>query len=107
MTELSARMIGLTVRLCGLTGVMTKFPDRGKISGPPQLNEYPVDPVGVATIIPSAQYEFKNSPLMNVWIVIMDDVSFFTTVKSFSAKFSELKISALLSNFRSDLLSTV
>ena len=33
----------------------------GAIIGPPQLIEYPVDPVGVETISPSAQYVFKNS----------------------------------------------
>src|SRR5690606_32410743 len=46
---------GRTLRLCGDTGVITKLPLPGIMMGPPQLNEYAVDPVGVATIIPSAQ----------------------------------------------------
>jgi hypothetical protein len=41
--------------LWGLTGVITKFFASGEISGPPQLKEYPVEPVGVAIISPSAQ----------------------------------------------------
>ena len=45
----------LSRRLCGATGVMTKFPDLGKTIGPPQLKEYPVEPVEVAIITPSAQ----------------------------------------------------
>jgi hypothetical protein len=36
-------------------GVMIKFSEFGKIIGPPQLKEYPVLPVGVLTINPSAQ----------------------------------------------------
>ena len=63
MTELSDNTIGRTFKLCGATGVMIKLPDLGKIIGPPQLREYPVDQVGVATMIQSAQYEFKNSQL--------------------------------------------
>jgi hypothetical protein len=59
----SDNTIGRTVRLCGDIGVITKFADWGKMIGPPQLNEYAVEPVGVATISPSAQYEFSNSPL--------------------------------------------
>ena len=55
ITELSDITNGLTLRLCGATGVITIFPEFGKTIGPPQLNEYPVDPVGVATIKPSAQ----------------------------------------------------
>jgi len=55
MVTLSGKTIGRTLRLCGAIGVMTKFPELGKIIGPPQLKEYPVEPVGVASIIPSAQ----------------------------------------------------
>ena len=46
---------GRALRLCGAMGVSTKLLDSGIITGPPQLNEYPVEPVGVATIRPSAQ----------------------------------------------------
>ena len=55
----SFRIIGLTFKLCGAIGVMTKLFEEGAIIGPPQLREYAVDPVGVATINPSAQYEFR------------------------------------------------
>ena len=74
---------GRTFKLCGLTGVNIRLLDCGITTGPPQLNEYPVDPVGVAMINPSAQYEFKNSPSMYVCTVIMDEVSCFNTVTSF------------------------
>lgn len=47
--------IGLTLRLWGDMGVTTKLPLPGIIIGPPQLNEYAVEPVGVAMINPSAQ----------------------------------------------------
>ena len=52
---LSGTTTGLMLRLCGLTGVMTKLLDIGLMIGPPQLNEYPVEPVGVEMISPSAQ----------------------------------------------------
>ena len=45
---------GLTFRVCGATGAITKSEHSGISIGPPTLNEYPVDPVGVATINPSA-----------------------------------------------------
>jgi hypothetical protein len=51
----------LTFKLCGAMGVTTIFPELGITIVPQQLNEYAVEPVGVATISPSAQYEFKNS----------------------------------------------
>ena len=47
--------MGRTLRLCGATGVITKLPEPGKMIGPPQDKEYPVEPVGVLIIIPSAQ----------------------------------------------------
>ena len=46
---------GLTPRLCGATGVRTKFLELGEMIGPPQLKEYPVEPVGVEIIRPSLQ----------------------------------------------------
>src|SRR6476620_548173 len=51
----SGTIIGLTFRLWGATGVITKLAASGKTIGPLQLKEYPVDPVGVATMRPSAQ----------------------------------------------------
>ena len=59
MTESSEITMGRTFRLCGATGVMTKFLESGKTIGPPQLKEYPVEPVGVAMMMPSAQYELR------------------------------------------------
>ena len=35
----SGTIMGLTLRLCGATGVITKLPDSGKTMGPPQLKE--------------------------------------------------------------------
>ena len=46
---------GLALRLWGAMGVSTKDFAVGSITGPPQLKEYPVDPVGVDIIKPSAQ----------------------------------------------------
>ena len=46
---------GLTARLCGAMGVRTRFLEEGEIIGPPQLSEYPVDPVEVEMINPSLQ----------------------------------------------------
>ncbi len=55
MTLESETTIGRTFRLCGAIGVITKFSEVGIIIGPPQLNEYPVEPVGVEIINPSAR----------------------------------------------------
>jgi hypothetical protein len=52
---LSGTMMGRILRLCGDTGVITKLALSGNTTGPLQLREYPVDPVGVETINPSAQ----------------------------------------------------
>lgn len=41
-------------KLWGATGAITKFGACGTSIGTPTLNEYPVDPVGVETISPSA-----------------------------------------------------
>ena len=46
---------GLAFKLWGAIGVITRFFDYGIMIGPPQLREYPVDPVGVDIISPSAQ----------------------------------------------------
>ena len=61
ITLLSLITIGRTFRLCGALGVIIMLFVPGIIIGPPQLKEYPVDPVGVDTTSPSAQYVFKNS----------------------------------------------
>lgn len=54
-SELSGIINGLAVKLCGAIGVITKQLEVGIITGPPQLKEYPVEPVGVEIIKPSAQ----------------------------------------------------
>lgn len=46
---------GLAFKLCGAIGVITNAFTSGVNIGPPQLKEYPVDPVGVDIINPSAQ----------------------------------------------------
>ena len=55
ITLLSETIIGRTFKLCGLTGVIMILLDCGSTMGPPQLNEYPVEPVGVEMIKPSDQ----------------------------------------------------
>jgi hypothetical protein len=40
--------------MCGATGVTSKHGIAGVTIGPPAENEYAVDPVGVATMTPSA-----------------------------------------------------
>jgi hypothetical protein len=55
ITEVSGTMIERTFKLCGATGVMTKLAESGNKMGPLQLILYPVEPVGVDTINPSAQ----------------------------------------------------
>ena len=55
-------MIDRFVKTCGQIGVMTKTPDSGARIGPPADNEYAVDPVGVATIRPSALNSVNASP---------------------------------------------
>ena len=81
---LSEITIGLAFRLWGEIGVRIKELLFGETIGPPQLNEYPVDPVGVETIKPSDQYEFKNWPSNFVWMFINDVVFFLTILISFS-----------------------
>ena len=46
---------GRAFKLCGAIGVITNPFTSGVKIGPPQLSEYPVEPVGVEMIKPSAQ----------------------------------------------------
>ncbi len=55
MSVLSGMTKGLTARLWGAIGVSTIFLEVGEMIGPPQLKEYPVEPIGVETIRPSLQ----------------------------------------------------
>ena len=51
--------------MCGETGVSSRHRSRGDTIGPRAENEYAVEPVGVATITPSAAYDVKNAPLID------------------------------------------
>src|ERR1700758_2493060 len=73
-------------------GVKIKLSELGSNIGPPQLNEYAVEPVGVEIIKPSAQYEFKKTPSTCTSMLIMDDESFFISVHSLSAKFNSNRL---------------
>src|SRR5260370_18050310 len=66
MSDVSATIIDRFVRTCGQIGVITKTPDSGSRIGPPAESEYAVDPVGVATIRPSALNSVSGSPLTRV-----------------------------------------
>src|SRR5690606_10255013 len=79
---------GRVVKLCGAIGVITKQLLSGVIMGPPQLKLYPVLPVGVDIMIPSAQYVARYSLLMYVSTVIIAVEFFRATVISFKAKFT-------------------
>ena len=95
------------MRLCGDIGVNTNELLDGEITGPPQLNEYPVDPVGVDTIKPSDQYELIYVPSRLVLTLIIDVVSFLTTLISFRAygkDFSEIVLQFVVT-FNKDLFS--
>ena len=49
------RTMGRVVRVCGAMGVSAITPESGARRGPPAAREYAVEPVGVATMRPSAQ----------------------------------------------------
>ena len=51
--------------MCGDTGVSSRHRWRGDTIGPRAENEYAVEPVGVATITPSAAYVVKKVPLIS------------------------------------------
>ena len=54
ISTLSVTTTGRVLRLCDATGLKHKVPDVGAKIGPPTESEYPVEPVGVETISPSA-----------------------------------------------------
>src|SRR5437763_16890376 len=66
MIDVSATIIERFVRTCGQIGVITRTPDSGSRIGPPAESEYAVEPVGVATIKPSALNSVSASPLTRV-----------------------------------------
>jgi hypothetical protein len=49
------------VRLCGEIGLIVRTSLCGTTMGPPLASEYAVDPVGVVTMIPSAEYVTRYS----------------------------------------------
>ena len=53
----------LEFKVWGHIGVSTSIEAVGDTIGPPADKLYPVEPVGVDTIIPSAVKEFRYSPL--------------------------------------------
>ena len=55
-TLVSGITIGRIVRLCGASGVSRNEWHEGATIGPPALNEYAVEPVGVEIITPSPLY---------------------------------------------------
>ena len=55
ITLLSETTSGLAFKLCGAIGVITRLFEFGSNTGPQQLNEYPVEPVGVDMMRPSDQ----------------------------------------------------
>ena len=67
-TESLDTIKGRTFKLCGLIGAIINESEVGMTNGPPTESEYPVDPVAVDTIIPSAQYVFKKLPSKKVLI---------------------------------------
>ena len=61
-TPLSERITGRLTSVCGAMGVSTKSSLKGSTIGPPADRLYPVDPVGVAQMIPSAVYRISSTP---------------------------------------------
>src|SRR5437764_15167945 len=85
MVDPSATMIDRFVRTCGQIGVITKTPDSGSRIGPPADSEYAVEPVGVATIKPSALNSVNDSPFTRVRNRIRRDNSPRLKTASFNA----------------------
>ena len=54
ITLSSGTITGRLVSVCGQIGVIASAATEGKTMGPPAESEYAVEPVGVATISPSA-----------------------------------------------------
>src|SRR5437588_11454566 len=78
-------MIERLVRTCGQIGLITNNPDSGSRIGPPAESEYAVEPVGVATIKPSALNSVRASPFTRVRNRIKRDNSPRLKTASFSA----------------------
>src|SRR5438270_2671414 len=78
-------MIDRFVSTCGQIGVITKTPDSGSMIGPPADREYAVEPVGVATINPSALNSVSVSPFTRVRNRIRRESSPLLKTASFNA----------------------
>src|SRR6058998_479526 len=61
-TDSSPAMTERLLNACGQIGVKMHARAVGNRIGPPALNEYAVEPVGVAKIMPSHTYSVNNSP---------------------------------------------
>ena len=81
----SGTMTGRLVSMCGQMGVRQIALTEGKMMGPPAESEYAVEPVGVATIKPSALYRQTNMSSTCASRSIMRAMSAFVTTTSFSA----------------------
>ena len=77
--------------MCGDTGVSSRHRWRGDTIGPRAENEYAVEPVGVATITPSAAYVVKNVPLISTSSRTRRPVCTFSSTASFSANHRPLR----------------
>ena len=73
--------------------------------GPPLLRLYPVEPVGVAIINPSAQYLDNFILLIEVSMLMRDAVFFLETVISFNAYGNSNLIFKLVFKVRSSLFT--
>ena len=73
--------------------------------GPPLLRLYPVDPVGVAIINPSAQYFDNFILLMEVSILMREAVFFLETVISFNAYGNSRLIFSLVLSVKRSLIN--
>ena len=72
--------------MCGDTGVSTSARWRGDTIGPRADSEYAVDPVGVATMSPSAAYDVNTSPPMRTSMRTVCPDCVFSTTASLSAR---------------------
>src|SRR5919197_4353684 len=80
--------IGRFVKVCGAIGVSSSASSVGCTIGPPAARLYAVDPVGVATIRPSALTRVTNSLPIDTDRSIIRDLAAFVMTTSFSAMYS-------------------
>src|SRR5947209_14249886 len=86
--EEAGTTIGRFVKVCGAIGVRSSASSVGCTIGPPAARLYAVDPVGVATIRPSALTRVTNSLPIDTDRSIIRDRAVFVMTTSFSAMYS-------------------